>query len=192
MWRTHATRFAEIVGAWSLLTIFNFLFACVLYPLVIFQWGSLVGGGTMAVLASTICLFLIWWYSHTGKDWLGVNVVEDIKTNGEGWVGKLDTKAQESIIWFLLRFVLYLPSRFFLVVLWAIKKNDVLAFIALNVAQDPFVTTVFLRHGRFGGLTKKDWIVFCGSLVFSNGYWIARSVALIEIIKFGWCHIVQS
>jgi hypothetical protein len=58
--------------------------------------------------------------------------------------------------------------------------------------QDPFITTVFLRHGRFGGLTKKDWAVFFGSLAFSNGYWIARNVALIEIIKFGWHHIVQS
>jgi hypothetical protein len=118
--------------------------------------------------------------------------VEDIKTNGESWVSKLDVKAQKSTVWFLLRIVLYLPSKFFLVVLWAIKKNDVLAFIALNINQDPFVTTVFLRHGRFDGLTKRDWMIFCGSLVFSNGYWIVRNVILIEIIKFGWYHVIQS
>jgi hypothetical protein len=132
---------------------------------------------------------LIWWYQRMGRDWLGVNVVEDIKANGNDWVEKLDARSKKSTVWSLLRVVLYLPSRFFLVVLWTIKKNDVLAFIALNIAQDPFVTTVFLRHGRFDGLRKKDWMVFCGSLVFSNGYWIARNVALIEIIKFGWHHI---
>lgn len=191
MWR-FLSRLAQIAGAWGLLTIFNLLYDDVLYPLVIYKWGALVGGGAMAVTASAICLVMLWWYERSSHDWLGVNVVEDIKAKGEGWVSKLDTKAQESLVWSLLRIVLYLPARLFLVVLWATKKNDVLAFFALNIFQDPFVTTIFLRHGRFDGLKKRDWMIFSASLVFSNGYWIARNVALIEVIKLVWHHIVQS
>ncbi len=190
MWRTYAARFAQIVGAWGFLTIFNFLFDDIAYPYAIFKWGALVGGGSMAVTASTICFAWILWYEWMGEDWLGVNVVEDIKKKSVGWISRLDNWAKKSFWLLPLRIVLYIPARLFLLVLWAIKKNDVLAFIVLNVYVDPFVTTVFLRHGRFGGLTKKDWLIFCGSLVFSNGYWIVRNVVLIDIIKFVWHHFM--
>jgi len=186
MWRTYAARFAKIVGAWSLLTIYNFGFDCILYPLMIYWWGPLVGGGTMAIIASVLCFIQLHLYNRSGKDWLGVDVLEDIKEHGQSWVGKLDNKAKESFVWFLLRIIMFVPARFFLIVLWAIKKNDVTAFVALNINQDPFVTTVFLRHRRKGDFTRRDWEVFVGSLVFSNGYWIARNVILIELIKLGW------
>lgn len=188
MWQVFA-RFAKIIGAWSFLSIGNNLFDNVLYPLVIYKWGALIGGGAMAITASIICLTLVCVYEIIGKDWLGVSVVEDIKTNGNEWIAKWDNKARKNHFWYVVRLFLYLPSRFFLIVLWAIKKNDVLAFIVLNINQDPFITTIFLRHGRFDGLRKRDWLIFCGSLVFSNGYWIARNVVLIEIIKFGWYQI---
>lgn len=186
MWQTCIARVAKIAGAWGLLWIYMFAFDNILYPFVIFWWGPLVGGLSMATLASTLCLIQILWYEKTGVDWLGVNVVEDIKKNGSDWTQKLDTKAQNSTVWFVLRIILFLPSRFFKIILWAIKKNDILAFVALNINQDPFVTTVFLRHGRFDGLKRRDWVIFCLSLVFSNGYWIARNVVLIELVKLGW------
>ncbi|HAO65020.1 TPA: hypothetical protein DCQ44_03520 [Candidatus Taylorbacteria bacterium] len=185
-------RFTQIVGAWGFWTIYGYAYDDLLYPLAIFKWGAVVGGGTMAILASLQCVLWLLWYEWMGKDWLGVNVVEDIKKDGGGWVEKLDAKLKKSILLFPLRIVSYPFSKTFLLVLWAIKKSDLLAFVTLNIVQDPFITTVFLRHGRFNGLRKKDWFVFCASLVFSNGYWIARNVVFIEIIKFGWHHLIKS
>ncbi|TAK57491.1 hypothetical protein EPO17_01810 [Patescibacteria group bacterium] len=152
----------------------------------------------MAIIAILICVGQLLWYEKTKRDWLGVDVVEKIKMDGVVWVGKLDAwlfgkTSNEGFvnrIRFLIRLIgwsiLFIPSRGFLVTLWALNKNDTCAFVALSITQDPFVTTVFLRHGRFDGLRKKDWVIFTASALLCNGYWILRSTVLVEIIKAIW------
>jgi hypothetical protein len=179
-------RFSKIVGAWSLLTIFNFAYDSIAYPIAIWKFGPLYGGGFMAILAIMICFFMLIVYEKSGHDWLGINVVEQIKSDGHKWVRKLRKKARRSIVWFIIRLILWLPSHAFLIVLWMIKKNDVLAFLALSLYQDPFITTVFLRHGRFNGLRRKDWMILLLSSILANGYWIARNYALVEVIRAGY------
>lgn len=186
MWRVYLAKTMKILGTWGLLVLTGFVFDDILYPLMIALFGAVVGGGGMALIAILICVVMLYYYDKNGSDLLGVNVVEDVKKNGLDWVNKLNTKAENSFFWWFARIFLWIPSRVFLLVLWATKKNDMLAFIALNIFQDPFVATVFLRHGRFGGLTKRDWMIFFASAIFSNGYWIARNVVVVELLRLLW------
>ncbi len=179
-------RFLKIVGAWGFLTILNIGYDQILYPFMIWRNGSLIGGGLMTLGSLAICFGMVIWYESTGTDWLGVSVVEDMKENGEGQLRKLRERAARSSVWAVISIALTPFSKFFLLVLWALKKNDILAFVALNIVQDPFVTTVFLRHGRFDGLRRRDWLVFGGSVLFSNGYWIARTSVLLRILGWLW------
>ena len=200
--RLSLARLTGIVGAWGLLTIWTVVYDDILYPLAIFKWGPLVGGGCMAIIAILICVGQLLWYEKTKRDWLGADEVEQIKERGHAWVKNLDAWLRGDVskggfmrrVRFLIRLIgwsfLFLPSRAFLVTLWALKTNDFCAFVALSITQDPFVTTVFLRHGRFDGLRKKDWAIFMASALLCNAYWIARSTLLVEIVKTVWSRIV--
>jgi len=153
-----------------------------------------MGGLIMTACAALINITMLVSYMRVGTDWLGVNILEDIKTNGEERMGRFDRLIDDcfdrSIILTVFEpfvYAFYIPStRFFRIVLWALRKNDLFAYILLNIAQDPFVTTVFLRHGLFGKLRRKDWIVFCSSILFSNLYWIIRNTILVEVVKAAW------
>ena len=175
-------KITRITRGWGALTIINFVYDDVLYPFTIYKLGAIYGGIIMTLGSIISCFFLLLWYEKKKKDWLGVNVFENIKQNGFAWIKKLELKANKNIFWKILKFILYIPSRIFLLVLWLLKQNDFVAFFALCIFQDPFVTTVFLRHGRFDGLKRKDWIIFTLSVIVSNGYWILRNVLLVDII----------
>jgi hypothetical protein len=39
-------------------------------------------------------------------------------------------------------------------------QSEPLACILLSIKFDPFIVTVYLRRGRFGGLSSRDWRIF--------------------------------
>ncbi len=80
--------------------------------------------------------------------------------------------------------VFFIPAQLFRLSMWCLNVGgDVIAFFVLCVIEDPFIATAYLRHGRSDGLTKKDLAIFLASVLVSNGYWIARTYALLEIAK---------
>lgn len=172
-----ATYWKRVVSAHVVLGVIDWVFDNVLYGLVIVAWGTLVGGLVMTFASLVICSIYLIAYEKMGIDWLGVGAVEAVKEHGEGWVKRLESRH------ILIRVVSWIPSRIFLLVLWAIKKNDFCAFIALSIYEDAFKTTAFLRKGRFNGLKVRDWRIFIASILLSNLYWIVRWTAIIEIGK---------
>lgn len=80
--------------------------------------------------------------------------------------------------------IFFIPANLFRLLMWLLRVGgDVIAFFALCIWEDPFITTAYLRHGRCDGLTKKDLFIFFASVLVSNGYWIARTYAVIEVAK---------
>jgi len=171
---------SRVASAHVILTVLDWIFDNPLYIAVIAIYGPLKGGLIMTIASAVYCAIAILIYERNGTDWLGVNAVEAVKEHGAGWIKRLESRS------IVIRVAAWLPSRLFLVVLWAIKKNDVLAFIALSIYEDPFKTLVFLRKGRFNGFELKDLTIFIGSLLLSNGYWILRNTMIIEIGKWGY------
>ena len=66
------------------------------------------------------------------------------------------------------------------------KKSDPVVFLFSSIRSDPFVTTAYLRHGTFKGMTRKDWKIFIGSLLFSNAYWTLACYTGITHFEWGW------
>ncbi len=43
--------------------------------------------------------------------------------------------------------------------------------ILLSIKFDPFIVTVYLRRGRFGGMSRRDWRIFLLSWLIGNAWW---------------------
>ncbi|MFA7344609.1 MAG: hypothetical protein WC003_09915 [Terrimicrobiaceae bacterium] len=53
----------------------------------------------------------------------------------------------------------------------------------LSVHTDQFITTAYLRHGAFRGMTRRDWTIFLGSWLLSNLIWIAVCAGGVEAVR---------
>ncbi len=177
-------RVGQIAIGHTTLSILDFMFDSMLYPVVLLKYGTFNGVIILTVLSGLICLSLILLYEWMKIDWLGVSVVEELKENGEDYVSRLNKK--KGVYWTVAKIFAYIPSKIFLLVMWALKKGDIIAFFALSIFEDAFKTTAFLRHGQFNGLRKKDWFVFSLSLIVSNVYWTLSWSILFIPLKYAW------
>lgn len=173
-------RLSHIALGRSLKYCFDWSFDNPFYIWLLYRYGVLSGGALATSLSVLINLLLVLWYERVKKDWLGVNVVEAIKADGHRLTSKL------SSVHLLVRLVFWFPMQIFRLVIWCLKKNDGAAFFALSLYTDPFETTTFLRHGRFDGLKRRDWLVFVGSCLVANGYWTLRSLIVLESLRGLW------
>ena len=67
------------------------------------------------------------------------------------------------------------------IISWFLKKGKLVQFIGLSFWKDPFYTTAFLREESFNGLTRKDKMIFWGSVLLSNGFWVLTVFAGITL-----------
>jgi len=138
-------------------SIFNYL----LYPFVIYNFGIIKGGIVMTFLSFIACIGTMKFYDWSKRDWLGIEAIKDLKGyEGEKKIGRFTS--------------------------WFLKKSDPVAFLFLSIWYDPFITTAYLRHGKFNGMNKRDWIVFMGSLILGNAYWTLAVYMGISLVEWGW------
>lgn len=176
------TKKAKLLAkAQLVLASIDWSFDNLLYPTVLLLLGPLMGGVIMTVLAALACYVILAYYIQSKEDWLGVDVIETIKEQGGKWVERLYSK--QGYRWKIVHLLAFVPAKIFLLVLWLLKKNDVVAFITLSIYTDGFRATAFLRHGRKGPLTRRDWAIFWSSIVISNLWWTLRWSLIIEVAK---------
>jgi hypothetical protein len=72
------------------------------------------------------------------------------------------------------------------------KKSDSIIFLFLSIKFDPFITTAYLRKGTFSGMSKRDWKIFTGSLLFGNAYWKLACYMGVTLFEWGWKVAVKS
>lgn len=168
-------RIAQILGGHGLYAAVGWFFDNPLYIYVLAVYGSLTGGFIMTALSLVVCTAFMIVYNHTRIDWLGMNVIEKIKSDGHEWTERLGNKSV------FVRAIALVPVQIFHLVIWSLKKGDAVAFLVLSIFEDPFITTVYLRHGSFERIKRKEWGIFLSSVIVSNGYWILRNSAIVEI-----------
>jgi hypothetical protein len=71
-----------------------------------------------------------------------------------------------------------------------LQKSDPFVFLFLSIKEDPFITTAYLRHGKFSGMSRRDWKIFMGSLLVGNAYWTLACFMGITLVEWGWKVIV--
>jgi len=157
-WRLRAAQW--LVGVLSFKLLDN-AFDYVLYPFAIFKLGPAVGGLVMATLSLLDCLLLLRLYDWLKRDWLGIELVKGLRLYSG-------------------------PSRWKRGTAWLLGRGDGVAFVVLSLRFDPFITTAYLRHGAYNGLTRRDWKVFLGSVVLSNAAWTVVCFGGVSLLRRWW------
>jgi hypothetical protein len=117
-----------------------------IYPAVIWHLGLVKGAGVMWTLSFIICYTAITFYNFAKFDWFGIEALKDIR----------ESKAREE-------------GYFRRILRRILVRGGVVAFIALSMKFDAFVCTVYMRDAHhYGGMTKRDWVIFLVALVISN------------------------
>lgn len=178
----HKDKISTIALGHTFNATFDAIFNYPLYFSVIEFFGLLDGGRIMTILSFITCLGFIKFYDWLKEDWLGLEVAKEVKDIGPSYIKNIAVDSRIGrILWWPF-------SKIILIVLWSLRKNKIVAFFALSVFTDPFMTTVFLRKGvnSYNGLSRKDWLVFIASTIVSNVYWSVRAYAIMWIAKFLW------
>lgn len=132
-----------------------------LYPVVMWHLGLVWGCLVMTALSALVCYISFILYDWAKKDWLGIEAIKELKDGSSA-------------------------GRFSQMMRRLLNKSKWLAFVALSLKFDAFITVLYLRQGsyQFNGLTRKDWIVFWSSVLVSNIYW--SFVAFTGVTIFRW------
>jgi hypothetical protein len=169
----------RVVSGWGLYEIWCFLFDFILWPILQGLYGFV--GVVFLILMALILNFLVLiWYEKNKVDWFGVNVLEGVKAKGHIWVNKIGRSKN-----IIKKVSLYIPAKILQFMIWLLKTNDIFAFVTLSVWQDSFITTIFLRHGKFGKLDKRDYTVFILTIL-SCLAWSVLMQFIIAAIRSVW------
>lgn len=154
-------RFIELVLGLSIKNLTDRAFDYLLYPFVVYKLGILKGGIIMTLLSFIACILTMKFYDWSKRDWLGIETIKSLKNfDGKKKIGRLTS--------------------------FILQKSDPIIFLFLSIQYDPFITTAYLRSGKFNGMNKRDWTVFMSSLIFSNAYWTLACYMGITLVEWGW------
>lgn len=155
------TRVGELALGHTVNQLIVYGFDYGVYPLVILWLGLTRGFLVMALLSFAACWLTMRFYDWSKRDWLGIEAIKDIKEyNG--------------------------PRRAAKALAWILRRSDAVACVLLSIKYDPFIVTVYLRRGRFGGMNQTDWRNFLLSWLISNVYWSIVCFGGVSALTWLW------
>jgi len=170
----------KVMSGWGLYEIWSFTFDFILWPILQALYGF-IGLVFLILMALGLNFLVLLWYQKHKVDWFGVNVLEDVKAKGHIWVNKIEKSRN-----IIKKFSLYVPAKILQFMIWILNKNDIFAFVTLSVWQDSFITTIFLRHGKFTKLGRRDYTVFIASTILSCLAWSVLMQVIITAVRALW------
>lgn len=168
----------KVMSGWGIYEAYNFAFDFLIWPIIQGFYG-VIGIIILILIALINNLIILMWYQKKKVDWFGVTDFEKFKIKGHLWVNKLDDSPNK-----IKKISLFIPAKILQFLIWLLNKNDIFAFVTLSMWQDSFITTIFLRHGKFDKLDKRDYIVFVSSTILSCLAWSVLVEVVIVIFKF--------
>lgn len=129
-----------------------------------------------AVLTNFIVLHA---YQRMGIDWLGVGILQTLQTRAHILAARLlqQPSWRGALVHLPARLLQFLPR---------LLRSRPLAFVALSSFGDSFLTTAYLRDGRFGPLERRDFWVFAASSVVGCAGWTLFHAGALALIKKQW------
>lgn len=155
------SRIAELALGHTVNQLIVYGFDYGLYPLVILWLGLAKGFLVMAVLSLVVCWLTMKFYDWSQRDWLGIETIKELK-DYDG------------------------PNRYGRVIAWVLRRGDPVACVLLSIKFDPFIVTVYLRRGRFGGMSRTDWRNFLLSALIGNVYWSILCFGGVNALIWLW------
>ena len=132
-----------------------------LYPFIIYKFGILKGGVVMTFLSFLACILTMKFYDWSKRDWLGIETIKGVREyDGNKGIGRFTS--------------------------WIMNKSEPVVFLFLSIKFDAFITTAYMRRGKFNGMGNREWAIFMGSLLISNVYWTLACFMGITIFEWTW------
>jgi hypothetical protein len=150
----------------------------VLWPIVQGYHG-VIGAVAMSAGAVITNFMVLHAYQRMGIDWLGVGVLHTLLARAKNLAGRLLLLPSWRGV------LVHLPARL-IGFLPRLLHCRPLAFLTLSTLTDSFLTTAYLRDGRFGSFERKDWWVFTGSSIISCAAWALVNAGVLTLIKPYW------
>ena len=169
----------RVAGSWGVWEVFGFFYDFPFWLWMQHRFGEFTGSVYASLIALVINFVILVWYQSNGTDWLGVNVLEQLKREGEE---KADNLYNGKGLF--LKVVLFIPAMVFKLVIWSLNKTELVTFFTLSIFTDSFLTTVFMRRGRFGKLDRRDMKIFLLSTLISCASWSVFVGVLAETFHF--------
>lgn len=160
-------RILELAAGVSAMSLTNFAFDYLLYPAVIYWLGLVIGGLAMAGLSFLACWLMLWFYDRSGRDWLGIEAAKQVRE----YIGH---------------------SRWRKWLAQVLRKGDFIVCIVLSIKFDQFVTTAYMRHGAFNGMSRRDWRNFWTSWFIGNAWWSLFCFAGVTSLAGLWRWLITS
>lgn len=161
-------RALTVASGYGIYLFLGQLYDYVLWPIV--QGCHGMTGAVAMSLGAVITNFVVLHaYQRMGIDWLGTGVLQTLQSRAAALADRLPA----------------LPSRL-LQMLLRLPRSRPLAFLALSGLTDSFLTTAYLRNGRFGPLEHKDLAIFASSSVVSCAAWTLVNEGALALIQSQW------
>jgi hypothetical protein len=169
---------ACVVAGYGLYALFGELYDTVLWPVIQGAYG-INGAIGMSLGAVAINFTVLSVYQRQKVDWLGVSVMDALMNrsadtvncfrNHPSWAGAF----------------LFIPARIIQFLARGLK-TPWLAFVILSTLGDSFLTTAFMRQGRFDPLERRDMVIFFASSLVSCGFWAVWNAGVVAVFQQLW------
>lgn len=153
-------RIAILVIGLSGNKIISWIVNYVIDPFLVAHYGLLKGGFAVIIFSFFICLVTIVFYDWAKKDWLGIEMIKEMKEcEGMNYITR--------------------------VIKWILRKGDNVAFVGLSILTDPFITLIYFRKGanRYNGMGRWEWKIFFASILISNLWWVMVVFGGIQTVR---------
>lgn len=179
---TNMHKVAQVVTGWGFFLVTKWIFDNPLYLAVIAGKGLVVGGLIMTAVATVINLATLLgyeWRKRKGVDHLGMDDADKVRGEVAAKVRKYEAAP------FFTQVIFCVPVIIAKVGLWLLNHGDRFSFLALS-AYDPIIALAYIRRGKVGYLSLRDWALFIVSNGIANFFWSLWNYSIVLIAGFMW------
>lgn len=177
-------RYWKILAAAGAYRILTWIFDNPLWMAVELKW-KFQGAICMMIAAFILNTVVLFIFRNKSTKWILWSALDEFSEKQSEYDSRYEKWGEKKTFTRLsLLIVSYVPFKIAFFLLWCLKKSprlgDLAAFFVLSIIEDPFVVTMYLRHGYMDGLRVRDAAIYLGSSVISISYWTVRNGLLVE------------
>ena len=182
---TKIQKYWKLLAAAGTYRILTWIFDNPVWMSVELQWkGAGVVG--MMIAAFVLNTAVLIYFRNKSTAWILWSEIDELAQRQSEFSNQYQLWSEKkSPARFIMLVVTFVPMKLALLLLWCLKRSrflgDVAAFIILSIIEDPFVVTMYLRHGYKNGLRLRDIAIYLGSSIVSIAYWTVRNGLFVEL-----------
>lgn len=173
----------SVIFCLFLFEIVNFVYDIVIFPISLEKFGW-IAVPPLTLGAGIFCWIMIQFYDFKKKDFLGIESVRtEMTAHKEKLIHWIETRPNYKLCLPFVKVEIKCDSEAIKI---ALSNVWIVEFLVCTFKWDAVVTTIYLREKSFSGLTRRDWKIFCASVLMSCLFWSAVVLGAIAVYECEW------